>query len=63
MTTGNKQEWLYTAESVKALPDEGGTPPEWFYKAGILLFAGDAIFPGGTPPAIMQQLQSMGGPP
>ena len=42
MTTGNKQEWLYTAESVKALPDEGGTPPEWFYKAGILLFAGDA---------------------
>jgi transglutaminase-like putative cysteine protease len=41
-TTGNGQEWLWTAEQVKALPDEGGTPPDWFYKAGVLTFVGDA---------------------
>jgi len=30
------------AEHVKALANEGGTPPDWFYQAGILTFVGDA---------------------
>jgi hypothetical protein len=40
-TTGRQQEWFWTAEHVKALPDEAGAPPDWFYTAVILIFVGD----------------------
>jgi transglutaminase-like putative cysteine protease len=40
-SAGGRQEFLWTAKNVPALPAERQLPPEWTYDSGVSFFAGD----------------------